>query len=154
MDSWKIKMQHQRTVGTRSILCVTVLALLSLNACATTQDLVTQKEDTLAAAGFVVRPANTPARQAMLNKLPPHHFVQRIHGDAVSYVYADPLVCNCLYVGSQRAYGKYRQEKLQQNIADQQEMTAQMYSDPSWDWGAWGPFGSGYGFDDGFRPGF
>ncbi len=131
-----------------------MIALLTLGACATQQQRVDQKEDSLAAAGFMVKPANTPERQAMLNKLPPHRFVQRVHGDAVTYVYADPLVCDCLYVGSQQAYAQYRQQKQRQQVADEQEMTAQMYSDPGWSWGAWGPGGPGYGFDDGFGPGF
>jgi len=125
-----------------------------LGACATQQERVTQKEDSLAAAGFTVRPANTPERQAMLNKLPPDHFVQRVHGDVVTYVYADPMVCDCLYVGSQQDYGQYRQQKQLQKIANDQQMTAEMYSDPSWNWGAWGPWGPGYGFDGGFGRGF
>ena len=66
----------------------------------------------------------------------------------MSYVYADPLVCRCLYVGSQQAYGQYRQNAQQQKLADEQATTAQMYSDPSWSWGAWGP-----GFGPGFGPG-
>lgn len=120
-------------------------AAVTLGGCATQQEIVSQKEDSLAAAGFVEHPANTPERQAMLNRLPPHHFVRRVHGDSVVYVYADPLVCDCLYVGSQEAYGRYQQHIQQQQLADQQEMTAQMYSDPAWNWGAWGPWGGGFG---------
>ena len=127
-----------------------VLASLSLSACETPQQLVSDKENNLAAAGFVVRPANTPEREAMLERLPPHRFVQRVHGDEVTYVYADPLVCDCLYVGSQQAYGRYQQHLQQQRLADEQETTAQLYSDPAWNWGAWGPYG-GYGA---FGPGF
>ncbi len=127
-----------------------LLASLCLSACATQQEQVTQKEDSLAAAGFTVRPANTPERQAMLNRLPPHHFVQRTHGDTITYVYADPLVCDCLYVGSQQAYGQYRQHVQQQQLADEQELTAQEYSDPAWNWGGWGPWGGGFGFGPGF----
>ena len=127
-----------------------LLASLCLSGCATQQEQVTQKEDSLAAAGFTVRPANTPERQAMLNRLPPHHFVQRTHGDTITYVYADPLVCDCLYVGSQQAYGQYRQHVQQQQLADEQELTAQEYSDPAWNWGGWGPWGGGFGFGPGF----
>ena len=123
--------------------------VLGLAACATQQEVVSQKEDSLAAAGFIVRPANTPERQAMLNRLPPHRFVRREHGDTVSYVYADPLVCDCLYVGSQQAYGQYRLHIQQQRLADEQEMAAQDYADPAW---SWGPWGAGYG--PGFGPGF
>jgi len=122
----------------------------SLGACATQQEQVAQREDDLAAAGFTIRPANTPQRQAMLNSLPPHHFLRRVHGDDVSYIYADPLVCDCLYVGSQQAYGQYQRHKQEQRLADEQETTAQLYSDPTWNWGAWGPgfgpwFGGPYG---------
>jgi len=118
---------------------------LSLAGCETVGQEVAQKEDHLAAAGFRVKPANTPARQAMLNRLPPHRFVRRDHGDAVTYVYADPLVCDCLYVGTQQAYGRYQQFIQAQNLADEQEMTAQTYQDTQWNWGGWGPWGGTFG---------
>jgi hypothetical protein len=122
-----------------------LLQLGLLTACQTQQQIVAQREDNLAAAGFIVRPANTPERQAMLHRLPPHQFVQRINGDTVHYVYADPLVCGCLYVGTQQAYGQYKLHQQQQNLADEQQMTAQTYADPAWNWGAWGPWGPGVG---------
>lgn len=111
-------------------------------ACVSKQERVESKEDLLAAAGFIVRPANTPERQASLRSLPPNRFVQRAHGDRVAYVYADPLVCNCLYVGDQGAYGRYRQEVFQRNLADERQITAQTFAD---DWG-WGPWGMGVGW--------
>ncbi len=141
----------QRRLLSLSAATVCIAALLGLSACQTPQQVVSQKEDSLAAAGFIVRPANTPERQAMLNRLPPHHFVQRVRGDDVRYVYADPLVCNCLYVGTQNAYATYRQQQQQKQIADQQEMTASMYNDNAWNWGAWGPY---EGFDGGYGGGF
>src|SRR6202020_1897165 len=85
---------------------VAAVLQLGLTACQTQQQIVTQREDNLAAAGFIIRPANTPERQAMLHRLPAHQFVQRINGDTVHYVYADPLVCGCIYVGTQQAYGQ------------------------------------------------
>jgi hypothetical protein len=129
-----------------------VLPLLGLAACATQQELVKQKEDNLSAAGFMVRPANTPERQAMLNRLPPDQFVRRVRGDDVTYVYADPKVCGCLYIGTQQAYNTYKLHEQQQRLADQQQTTAQMYADPSWNWSAWGPMGAGFtpGFGGGF----
>jgi hypothetical protein len=123
----------------------------SLVACQTPQQIVTQHEDSLAAAGFVIRPANTPERKAMLARLPAHHFVKQEQGDSINYVYADPLVCGCLYVGSQQAYGQYREHQQEQQLADERQMTAESYSDASWNWNAWGPWGAGYGF--GYGPG-
>jgi hypothetical protein len=126
-----------------------LLGLSVLAGCMTQQQIVTQHEDNLSAAGFIVRPANTPERQAMLHRLPAHTFVQRINGNTVHYVYADPLVCGCLYVGTQEAFNQYKLHQQQQNLADEQQMTAQAYSDPAWSWGAWGPWGptvGPYGF--------
>lgn len=120
---------------------IALIAVSAIIGCQSQSALVTQNEDNLAAAGFVVRPANTPERIAMLNRLPPHHFVQRANGDIVHYVYADPLVCGCLYVGTQQAYSQYKLHQQQQRLADEQLMTAQTYTDTTWNWGAWGPWG-------------
>ena len=111
---------------------------LALAGCATPQQRAADKEDLLSAAGFTVLPANTPERVASLRSLPPNKVVQRVRGASVRYVYADPLVCGCLYVGDQAAFSRYRQEVFQRRLADEREMTAQLYQD-SWDGGLWGP---------------
>jgi hypothetical protein len=129
-----------------------LLGILVSAGCETQQQRITEHEDKLAAAGFIVRPANTPERKEMLSRLPPHQFVQRVNGDSVHYVYADPLVCGCLYVGSQQAYSQYREQELQQHLADEKQMTAQMYQDSAWSWNAWGPWSPGFGFR--YGPGF
>lgn len=118
---------------------------LALAACETTAQRIGHKENNLAAAGFTVLPANTPAREAELNRLPANKFVPKPKGDQVQYVYADPVDCKCLYVGDQKAYGAYRQNVLAKHIVDEQQMTAQMYQE-SWDWGGWdwGPWGGGW----------
>ena len=118
---------------------------ISLAGCATPQERISQKEDRLAAAGFTVLPANTSERRAELDRLPPNKFVQRPHGDQMEYVYADPVDCNCLYVGTQQNYGNYRQEMFQQHLADQQQMTAMMYQN-AWNWNGWNwePWGPGW----------
>ncbi len=104
---------------------------LLLGACATEQQQVATKEDRLSAAGFVSRPADTPRRQAMLQRLPAGHFVKRDVNGRYVYFYGDPLVCGCVYVGSEQAYGTYRQQMLQRHLANQQDMTAQLDSNPS-----------------------
>jgi hypothetical protein len=117
-----------------------LLGVTALAACQTTPPDVAAYEDKLAAAGFVMRLANTPQRQAMLARLPPNQFLIRQNGDTLHYVYADPLVCGCLYVGTQQAYDQYRANQLQQHLLDEQRLTAQMYTDDAWSWGAWGPW--------------
>ena len=117
-----------------------LLACLLAAACATPQQRAEDRENLLSAAGFAVRPANTPARVASLRTLPANKVVQQTTGGTVRYVYADPLVCACLYVGDQAAFGRYRQEVFQRQLADEQAMTAQM-NQSAWDYGPWGgPF--------------
>lgn len=105
---------------------------------------VMNKEDMLAAAGFKFVPANTPARQAAFQKLPPHQFVRQMKDGKVIYVYADPTICSCIYVGGQKAYGTYQARRLDKKIADEKANAAaenamaasDMYMD-SWDWAMW-----------------
>lgn len=134
----------------RLLLVGVLLVAGVLGGCQTEQQRVEQREDMLSAAGFIIKPANTPERKAMLARLPAHKFVMRQNGDTVHYVYADPLVCGCLYVGTQQAYNQYKANQLAQQLADEQQMTAQTYSDAAWNWGAWGPWvgpvNPGFGF--------
>ena len=107
-----------------------------MSACTSPAQRVQNKEDMLAASGFTVAPANTPQRKASLASLPPHKFVRQVHGDKVIYIYADPTICGCLYIGNQAAYGRYRDNVFQKHLADERQMTAEM--NQNMDWGAWG----------------
>jgi hypothetical protein len=127
-----------------SAAVLVMLAAGVLSACQT--QAVATREDNLAAAGFSVKPANTPELKAMLNRLPANRFVMRQNGSVVHYVYADPLVCGCLYVGTQQQYNQYVRDRQTQDLVDEQQMTAQMYQDANWNWNPWGPWGPGYGF--------
>ena len=106
-----------------------------------TQQIIGQKEDMLAAAGFRIQPANTPERIQSLQTLPPNRFVQeQLHGQEV-WVYADPIVCRCLYVGTPQNYQYYHQLNFQQNIANENLEAAQMNQFAGFGWGPWGGFG-------------
>jgi hypothetical protein len=108
-----------------------------LAACQSQQ--VIHQENDLAAAGFTVRIANTAARQAMLNRLPANQFVQRVNGSgAVQFVYADPVACGCLYIGTQQNFNQYVSNQ-QVDYAYALNMALLDYTDAEWDWGAWGP---------------
>jgi hypothetical protein len=89
-------------------------------ACANPGTGVPAGEDMLVAAGFVPKNADTPSRMAALKSLPPHKFVSRTKSGSVRYLYADPTVCGCIYVGDQHAYDQYRQMATQQTVADDQ----------------------------------
>jgi hypothetical protein len=59
-------------------------------------------------AGFVMRPATTPAGLASLRKLPPRRFVSRGQGDKRYFLYADPDTCKCVFVGDAKAMQSFR----------------------------------------------
>ena len=130
----------------RAAAAFAVLAVVGAAAVPVAAQRVSGKESDLAAAGFIVKPASTSAQRAMLARLPKKKLLQRVNGDVVHYVYADPRGCNCIYVGSQQAYQSYQQQRQQQGLVDAAQNVADDYSDPSWNWGAWGG-----GFGDGFR---
>jgi len=124
-----------------AIACVSVCVAIS--GCETLGQRVKDKEDLLAAAGFTVQLANTAQRAASLRALPANKFIPQAKDGGLRYVYADPVVCNCLYVGSETAFNAYKKEVFTRNIVNEQQLTAETYSDQwswaGWDWGAWGP---------------
>lgn len=112
-----------------------------LTGCATPAQRAQNQENMLAAAGFVQRPANTPQRRQALATLPPDQIVRTVHGDKVVYLFADPVVCDCLYIGDQQAWAKYQSQQLQLQVANERLQAAQMNQAAAmnWNWGPWGP---------------
>ena len=94
----------------------------------------------LTAAGFRTRTPETPKQQELYAALPPYH-VERatVKGKGVFYVYKDEKA-GVAYVGREQEYQQYQQLAIQQQIAQDQYMAAQMQADAAWGWyGAWGP---------------
>ena len=72
----------------RSILPITIAVATIAVAAAPAVAMGSRRatESDLSAAGFRVRPANTPQRQAMLARLPAHKVLMRQHDGVVHYV--------------------------------------------------------------------
>jgi hypothetical protein len=60
------------TLLRRAAMHGALLSVVALAACQTPSPDFGAYEDNLAAAGFIMRPANTPERQEMLARLPAH----------------------------------------------------------------------------------
>lgn len=103
-----------------------------------------QTERILAAAGFQMKLADTPQKQAYLQSLPPRKLVPHQREGQVYYIYADPTHCNCLYVGTAGAYQRYQKLALEKQIADEQREAAAMNQAAAMDWNMWGPWGPWY----------
>lgn len=104
------------------------------------QSQILQQDNALEAAGFTLKIADTAERQAMMNRLPANTFVQRVSGNSVHYVYADPTVCGCIYIGSQQDFAQYVSNQ-QLDFQQAQRIAFLNYYDADWNWAAWGPWG-------------
>jgi predicted MarR family transcription regulator len=100
------------------------------------------KEQLLAAAGFKMQLADTPEKQAHLKTLTQQKIVTHEKDGKNYYVYADATTCQCLYIGQDSNYQNFQQLQLQKNIAQEQQMSAEMNENAAMNWGMWGP---GYG---------
>ena len=105
-------------------------AALLVAGCANTGTTVSDKEDMLADAGFVPKKADSPARVATLKALPPHKFVQRATQGGTRYLYGDPTLCGCVYVGDQNAYDRYRQNMAARQTATDEQIRSTLSSAP------------------------
>jgi hypothetical protein len=114
-----------------------------LTACAAMKaDEATSKEQLLAAAGFKMQLADTPEKLAHLKTLTQQKIVTHEKDGVNYYVYADATTCQCMYIGQDANYQSFQQLQTQKNIAQEQQMTAEMNQNNAMNWGIWGP---GYG---------
>ena len=107
--------------------------LLALSGCAAIRkSTASSTERDLAAAGFQMRPADSPEREKDLAAMPPRKLVSRTQDGNVVYTYADPDNCRCLYVGGPKEYSAYERLLVERDIAiDRSE---------AMDWQVWGPW--------------
>jgi predicted nucleic acid-binding protein len=125
-----------------SRLCLTAVVLVMLLAgCAAIEKQETRStEQLLSAAGFDIKPADTPDKLATLRAMKQNKLVRRQTKDGkLQFLYADAAVCRCVYVGDEQAYQRYQDLAVQQQIAiaDQEaELDASMDTPWAYDWGA------------------
>ena len=62
----------------------------------------------LSSAGFRVKLANDPAGLKAMRALPAHRFVVHKNGGNVRYLYAEPNLCVCIFIGTAANYQDYR----------------------------------------------
>jgi hypothetical protein len=120
------------------ILIATVSGAILLAGCASMGSANTTS--LLTAAGFRARTPQTPRQQQIYAALPPYQ-VERatVPGKGVFYVYKDANA-GLAYIGREAEYQRYQQLAIQQQIAQNYYMAAEMERAAAWQWyGAWGP---------------
>lgn len=108
------------------------LVVVGVAGCATLRAAgIRSTEQMLSTAGFRVMAADTPEAIAQLQSLPPGQVAPRTSNGLTSYVYADPDVCQCLYVGTETEYREYERLRFEKDAADQRAI------DTRGDWTPW-----------------
>ena len=93
----------------------------------------------LTAAGFRARTPQTPKQQQIYAALPPYQVERATVKGKTFYVYKDEKE-GVAYIGREQEYQRYHQLAVQQQIAQNYYMAAEMDRAAAWGWyGAWGP---------------
>ena len=121
----------------KSIAVITVLGIVLAGCAALQKSETTDTEQMLAAAGFNMRPADTPEKLAHLKTLTQRKLISHERDGKVYFVYADADNCKCLYAGNQENYQRYQSLSVKKNIAEMNEAAPM-------DWGMWGPWDEGW----------
>jgi len=95
-------------------------------------------ESLLSAAGFRVRTPQTPKQQQIYAALPPNQVERATVKGHVFYVYKDEKT-GVAYVGREQEYQRYQQLAIQQQLAHDQIMAAEMVKQAALNW--YGGFG-------------
>jgi hypothetical protein len=107
------RVRHFRKFGARFfgvfpaimlLLCASLLAALETPS----KPFLDKNSFYMTSAGFRVQVANDEAGRKAMNALPPHRFVVHHFGNDVRYLYAEPIHCVCIFIGTQSAYQDYR----------------------------------------------
>jgi hypothetical protein len=120
------------------LLCASLLAALE----APSKPFLDKNSFYLSSSGFKVQVANDAAGKQALRALPPHRFVIHRYGNDVRYLYAEPVHCVCIFIGTKEAYENYRDILARpvdqpDNVAPdyKTQASALLYGDP-YDWSA------------------
>jgi hypothetical protein len=89
-----------------------------------------QQMNALAAAGFDLKMADTPAKLERIGKLPQLQLAQIEFKGRQVYVYSDAQGCQCVYAGDENAYRRLIYQARQQQL-DQRSYWAQEHSNRS-----------------------
>ena len=84
---------------------ITLLAFALSGTAAAAQE---AKDMDLETSGFVMRPALTPQQLERVKLLPPHTFIARTKNGQSYFLYADPDLCKCVFVGNALAMANYQ----------------------------------------------
>jgi hypothetical protein len=90
--------------------------------------------------------ADTAEKQQLLHSLPARSITRIVRPDNTYYMYADPDLCACLYVGRDAEYSNLTRLGAERHLSDEQLATNELEQGQAAGWTPTGPWGGmGYG---------
>ena len=120
----------------KSVLLVLAAALL-LASCAGMGSSNTKR--LLSASGFQTRKPKNSEQQQIYDQMEPYKLYSKEVNGKMIYAWKDPDQ-EAVYIGGPEEHERYQQYALQQEIARDQRMAAEMQMDAAYRWSAWGPY--------------
>ena len=116
----------------RPLIATALVATLSLGCAAMQRCEAIKTERVLATAGFQMKMAEMTEKLANVQGMAQRELQPHDTDGEVSFVYANALECNCVYVATKASHQRYQQLALEQELADQARENATM------EWNTWG----------------
>jgi len=88
-----------------------------------------QMDEMLVRAGFQMHTADTPKKLDFIKSLPQNELVHKTYNEKVSYFYVDGSSCQCMYVGDEQAYQRFRQSVKEEQMDEKIETTSHQAQD-------------------------
>ena len=96
-------------------------------------------EEALAAAGFQLKMADTPAKLDRIRRMPQKQVVRGMIKDREVYIWADGEGCLCYYTGTRQNYEQLRHNQREEKADRRTNWYNAQHDDPLW---------QSYGWDD------
>jgi hypothetical protein len=88
-----------------------------------------QMDEMLVIAGFQLHNADTPKKLVWLKSLPQNEFVHKMCHKKLFYFFVDESSCQCMYVGDEEAYLRFRQLVKEKQMEDRIDTTSRQVPD-------------------------
>jgi hypothetical protein len=99
-----------------------------------------QAEEALAAAGFQLKMADTPAKVERISRIAQKKIVRAMIKDREIYFWADAAGCRCYYQGTRQNYEQLRHNQREEKADRRINLYNAQHDDPLWQsysWDSW-----------------
>jgi hypothetical protein len=118
---------------TRILVILVSSLLMALAGCAGTSDnKILKVEEALAAAGFQLKMADTPAKLDRIKRIPQKKVVRTMVKDREVYLWADAAGCQCYYSGTRHNYEQLRYNQREEKADRRINLYNAQHEDPLW----------------------